>query len=126
MLHRKDLKFVAADKITNEDKFKSLGQSARSQQWFDFDFYWIKVNFSTREPDFYKRLFQCHANTQDKNTYKRFQVTRGNKRSVEIFKFHNDTPILNYCHKSLKSCCFSSLASSFASIKQNKAAYDIS
>ena len=47
MLHRKSLKLVATDKIKNEAKFKFQGKSARSQRWFDLDFYWIEVNFST-------------------------------------------------------------------------------
>ena len=54
MLRRKGLKFVATDKIKNEAKFKFQGKSARSQRWFDLDFDWIEVNFSTSEPDFYK------------------------------------------------------------------------
>ena len=54
MVRRKDLKLFATDKNKNEAKFKFQGQSARSQQWFDLDFDWIVVNFSTREPDFYK------------------------------------------------------------------------
>ena len=33
---------------------------------------------------------------------------------------HNDAPMLNYCQKSLNSCCFSSLESAFDSIKQTK------
>ena len=45
---------------------------------------------------------------------------------METFKFHNDAPILKYCQKSLNSCCFSSLASAFVSIKQIKAANAIS
>ena len=32
-------------------------QSARSQRWFDIDFDWFGVNFSTREPGFYKETF---------------------------------------------------------------------
>ena len=51
MLSQKDLKCFATDKIKNEAKFKFQVQSARSQRWFDIDFYWIEVNFSTREPD---------------------------------------------------------------------------
>ena len=35
--------------------------------------------------------------------------------------FQNDDPILKYCQKSLNICFLSSLASAFASIKQNKA-----
>ena len=41
------------------------------------------------------------------------------------FKFHNDSPMLKYCQKSLNSRCFSSLALAFASIEQNKASNDI-
>ena len=35
--------------------------------------------------------------------------------------FHTDSPILNFCQKTLNSCCFSSLASAFDSIKHFKA-----
>ena len=45
---------------------------------------------------------------------------------METFKFHNDSPILKYCHKSLNSCCFSSLALYFLSIKQIKASKSVS
>ena len=74
MLHRKDLEFVATDKIKNEAKFKFQGKSARSQRWFDIDFDWNEVNFSTREPDLYRETFQSHDDTQDINTFKLFQV----------------------------------------------------
>ena len=57
MLCQKHLKFVAADKNKNEAKFKFQGQSERSQRWFDLEFDWIEVNFSTRETDFYKKPF---------------------------------------------------------------------
>ena len=70
---RKDLKFDAADENKNESKFKLQGQSARSQLWFDLDLDWIDINFSTREPDFYKKLFQSHDNEQDTNTFKFFK-----------------------------------------------------
>ena len=62
---RKDLKFDAADENKNESKFKFQGQSGRSRLWFDLDLDWININFSTREPDFYKKLFQSHNNEQD-------------------------------------------------------------
>ena len=52
------LKFVAAAKNQNGAKFKFQGQSAISQRWFDLDFDFIKVIFSTREPDFYKKFFK--------------------------------------------------------------------
>ena len=109
-----------------EAKFKFQGQSARSQRWFDLDLDWIQVNVSTREPDFNKKLFQIHDDTQDINTFKCFQVTIGNAKCVESFKFQNDAPILNYCQKSLNICCFSILSSTFSSINHNNAANDIS
>ena len=84
-IRQNDLKFVAANKNKNEAKFKFQGQSTRSQRWFDLEFYWIEVNFSTREPDFYKKLFQKHDNTQDTNTFKIFQVPIGNSKYAEIF-----------------------------------------
>ena len=122
MLRWKYLKFVATDKNKNEAKFEFKGLSAISQRWFDLDFDCIEVNFSKSEPDFYKKPFQRHEDTQETNTYKSFQVPIGNSKGVETFKFHNDAPILKYCQKSLNIYCFSSLASAFASINQNKAA----
>ena len=109
-ISQKGLKFVAANKNKNEAKFKFQGQSARSQRWFDIDFDWIEVNFITREPGFYEKLFQSHEDTQDTNTFKIFPVQIGNSTFVEIFKFHNDAPMLKYCQKSFNSCCFGCLA----------------
>ena len=103
-----------------------MGQSAISRHWFDLDFGWVEVNFITCEPGFYKKTFQRHDNTQDTNTFKIFQVPIGNSKCMKKFKFHNDSPMLNYSRKSLNSCCLSSLASAFASIKKNKAANVIS
>ena len=45
---------------------------------------------------------------------------------MDIFKFQNDTPILNYCQKFLNSCCFIILASSFDIFEQTKSSNDIS
>ena len=110
MFWRNDLKFDASDKNKNESKFKFQGQSGRSQLWFDLDLYRIIINFSTREPDFYKKLFQSHDNQQDTDTFRKFHVTMGNAKVVKSFVFHKDAPILSYCQKTLNSCCFSSLA----------------
>ena len=109
-IRRKDLQFVAADKNKNEAKFKFQCQSEISQLWFDLDLDWININFSTREPDFYMKLFQSHDDTQDDITFKTFQVPIGNEKCVTLFKFQNDAPILKYCQKTLNSCCFSSLS----------------
>ena len=100
MIRQNYLKFVATDKNKNEAKLKFQGQSARSQRCFDLDFDCIEVNFSTRGPGFYKKLFQIHDDTQDINTFIFFQVPIGNAKCVESFKFQNDSPILKYFHKS--------------------------
>ena len=73
-LCRKDLKFVSADKNKSAAKFKFQGQYVRSQLWFDLDLDWIDITVSTREPDFYKKLFQSHDDTQDDNTLKNFKL----------------------------------------------------
>ena len=41
---------------------------------------------------------------------------------MEKFKFYSDVPMLKYRQKLLNSCCFSSLASAFAIIKQTNSA----
>ena len=97
MICWKDLKSVATDKNKIEAKFKFQGQSEISQQWFDLDLDWNEVNFSTREPDFYKNVFQRHDDTQDINKFKCFQVPIEDAKCVESFKFQNDAPILKYC-----------------------------
>ena len=113
-------------KIKGEAKFKFQGQYSRSQIQFYLDLDWIDINFSTCEPDFYKKLFQSHDDTQVDITFKTFQVPIGNAKCVKSFKFQNDAPILKYCKKSVNSCCFSSLASALDSNKNFKAANDIS
>ena len=55
MIRPKYLKYFATDNIENEAKFEFQGQSVRSQHQFDIEFDWIEVNFSTREPDLYKK-----------------------------------------------------------------------
>ena len=52
-------------KNKTESIFKFQGQYVGSQLWFDLDLDWIDINFSTREPDFYKKLFQSHDNKED-------------------------------------------------------------
>ena len=124
-ISQKDLKFTEANKNKNEDKLKFQGQSARLQRWSDIDFDCIEVNFSTREPDLYKKLFQSHNDTQDKNIFKFFKILIRNSKFVVKFKFHNDAPMLKYCKKSLNSCCFSILESPFSSIRKTKASNSI-
>ena len=126
MLLIKNLNITEANKNKNEDKFKFHGQSTRSQRWFDPYFGCIEEKSSTREPDFYMKIYQRHDKTQDTNELKMFEVPIGNKKCVEEKKFHSKSPMLKYCQNSLNSCCFGSLASSFDSINQTKANIAIS
>ena len=71
------------NKNKNEAKLKFQGQSTKSQRWLDLDFDWIEENFSTREPDFFRKIFQRHDKTQDTNTFKIFEVTIGNSKCVK-------------------------------------------
>ena len=62
---QKDLKYISENKNKNEAKFKFQGQYARSQRWFDIEFDCNEVNFSTHDPDLFKKPFQIHKNKQD-------------------------------------------------------------
>ena len=126
MICRKYLKITEANKDKNEDKFKFQGQSARSQRWCDLDFDWVEENFSTREPDLYRKIYQIYDKTQDTNKFKMFEVPIGNKKCVEKMNFCSKAPMLKYRQNSSNSCCFSSLASAFDSINQTKSATSIS
>ena len=77
------MNITEANKNKNKDKFKFQGQSTRSQRWFDIAFDWIKENFSTREPDFYKKIYQSHDETKDTNKFIMFVVPIGNAKNVE-------------------------------------------
>ena len=78
----------------------------------------VDINLSTHEPGSYEKILQSHDDKKDYITFKTFQVPIGNAKSVKSFKFQNDASILNYCQKILNICCFSSLASAFASIEK--------
>ena len=113
---RKDLKFFAANNNKNEAKFKFQGQSTRSQCWFDLDFDFIEVNFSTREHDLYEANF---SEPLQYTRYKYIQIPSSSNRKFKTygnFKFQKDVPMIKYCQMSLNSCCFISLASAFVSI----------
>ena len=41
-------------------KYNFQGKSARAKNWFDLDHEWLKKNFMTREPDFYRKKFKLN------------------------------------------------------------------
>ena len=84
---QKALKITEANENKKEAKFKFQDQSARSQSWFGLDFYRIEEIFNTREPDFYRKIFQRHDETKDTNTFKMLEVPIRNSKCVEKLSF---------------------------------------
>ena len=78
MLHRKDFNITEANKNENESTFKLQGKYSRLQHWFDIGIDWFGENFSTREPYFYRKIYQRNDKKQDTNTFKMFEFPIGN------------------------------------------------
>ena len=71
-------------------QIKEIHHPELLQEWklnLDAAEYKKNMKANIREPDFYKKLFQSHDDTQDNNTFKSFQVTIGNAKCVESFEF---------------------------------------
>ena len=61
-------------------KYYFQGKSERSQRWFDIDLDWLKYNFMTMEPEFYKHMFQCKIEGQSVIEILKFPVPIGNEK----------------------------------------------
>ena len=69
--------------IKEKDKTKIYnfqGKSARTKHWFNLDHEWLKENFMTREPDFYKKLYDNTFRGDTTHDYKTFGVPIVNAR----------------------------------------------
>ena len=64
----------AVIKIQRKDFDKFEGQYIGSTGWFNFDYNFLNINFSTLEPDFYRKLFEKDIEVQDIEPYKTFVV----------------------------------------------------
>ena len=69
------------------NKYNFQGQSARSIRWFDLDHECLEGNFSTREPDFYKKTLSKNIRDQDIKTYQLFVVPIDNAKITEKYSF---------------------------------------
>ena len=105
----------------NTKKYNFQGKSARSRRWFDLDYVWLEENFRTREPDFYKKLYQAKFRGDDTKIYQIFGVSIGNEKTTRKVQFHPAAPVIKYHQKSSNSCCLISLASAFHFIGNNRA-----
>ena len=65
----------------------------------------------TRQPEFYKRIFQQNIKNQFGKIPSKFPVPISNAKETVETEFHPYYPILEYQQDDPNSCCFSSLAS---------------
>ena len=73
----------------------------------------------TREPDFYRKLYQTKFRGDDTKTYQIFGVPIGNAKMKINAQFHPAAPLIKYHQKTYNSFCLSSLESYFHCIVDN-------
>ena len=88
-------------------------QSVILKHWFDLDIELVEENFSTREPQFYKSLFQTNVEVQDGIKYPIFPVPIGNSRETGEIEYDIQAPLVKYHHNASNIYVFSSVLSSF-------------
>ena len=86
---------------------------SRSKHWFDLDIEWTQENFSTGEPQFFKRPFQSNIGGQDGIKYPTFSVSIGIAKEVGEVEYNPKPPLMEYHQNDSNSCCFISLESWF-------------
>ena len=74
-------------------------QSARSKHWFDLDIEWFEEKFSTREPQFYKRLFQTNIGGQYGITHPIFPVPIRNAKETGEIEYCLQAQLVEYYQK---------------------------
>ena len=67
----------------------------------------------TREPDFYKKIYQTKFRDNNTQKYQIFGVPIGNARITKKVQIHPEASLIQYHRKSSSICCLSSLASDF-------------
>ena len=102
-------------------KYNFQGKSVISRRWFNLDHEWLKENFMTLEPDFYRKMYQTEFRGDDTKTFQMFVVPIGNAKITRKIQFHPATPVIKYHQKIFNSFCLSILVSDFHYINDNKA-----
>ena len=74
----------------------------------------------TREPYFYRKMYQTKFRGDDKKTFKMFGVPIGNAKITRKVLFRPASPLIKYHQKTYNSCCLSSLGSVFHCINDNR------
>ena len=75
----------------------------------------------TREPYFYRELYQNKFWGDDTKIFQIFGGPIGNKKITRKLQFHLAAPVMKYHQNTYNSCCLSSLASTFQCINDNRA-----
>ena len=75
----------------------------------------------TREPGFYRKMYQTRFRGDDPKVFQIFGVPIGNAKITRKVQLHPTAPVIKYHQKSYNSCCLSILASSFHCINYNRA-----
>ena len=74
----------------------------------------------TREPDFYRALYQNKFRGDDTKIFQIFGVPIDNAKITRKVQFHPAAPVIK-CHQKISNnCCLSSLASDFHFINDNR------
>ena len=74
----------------------------------------------TREPDFYRALYQNKFRGDDTKIFQIFGVPIGNAKITRKVQFPLAAPVMKYHQKTYNSCCLSSLESEFHCIGDNR------
>ena len=79
----------------------------------------------TREPYFYRELYQTKFRGGDTKTFQIFGVPIGNAKIARNLQFHLAAPVMKYHQKTYNSCCWSSLSSAFLCMNDNRDVLDL-
>ena len=79
----------------------------------------------TREPGFYKNIYDTKFRGDKTHDFQKFGVPIGNARMKQKVTLRTEAPPIKYHQKSSNSCCLSSLASAFHCIGCNRAVTDL-
>ena len=111
--------------IKRKNKIPTNITSKENQQDQDVDSILIMSGFRTHEPDFYKKMYQTKFRGDDTKTFQIFGLPIDNAKITRKVQFHPAAPVIKYHQKTSTSCCFSSLASDFHCICDNRAVPDL-
>ena len=83
MIHRRQLYDIKEKDRTNKINFQ--GESAKTKHCFDLDHKWLKENFMTHEPYFYKKLYQTKFRGDTTHDYQKMLVPIGNEKRTKKY-----------------------------------------